>query len=202
MRFVRIRRPSPAMVVAMLALLVALGGTAGADPVGKVAALIKGNKIAANAITTKHVKNRSLLAGDFKAGQLPRGAAGPQGPGGAQGPQGPPGASGTSAAKYWAGVQSDASISRQSGGITVRLETNGNTTNHYLVKLPTDVTQCAYNATSGDMGTINNNQNILARVLAIARSADDNREIVVQVHSFAGGDFNPITDDFFVAIFC
>jgi hypothetical protein len=79
------------MVVALIAFSVALSSSAGANPVAGVSALIKGNKIAPNAITTKHVKNRSLLAADFKAGQLPRG---PAGPGGAQGPQGPPGPAG------------------------------------------------------------------------------------------------------------
>lgn len=83
------------MIVALIALSVALSGTAGADPVGKISALIGGKRIASNAITSKHVKNRSLLRVDFKGGQLPRGArgaAGPQGPQGGQGPGGPAGA--------------------------------------------------------------------------------------------------------------
>ena len=88
------------MLVALIALSVALGGTAGADPVGEISQLIRGKRIASNAITTKHVKNRSLLGADFKAGQLPRGARGasgpqgPQGPQGAQGPGGPAGPAG------------------------------------------------------------------------------------------------------------
>ena len=198
MSFLRIRRPSPAIVVAMLALLVAMSSSAGADPVGKVSALIRGNKIAPNAITTRHVRNRSLRGVDFARGQLPRGPAGPAGPAGGQGPPGPAGAS---AAKYWAGIQENASISRQSGGITANLETNGNTTNHYLVRFPADVRNCAYSVNGGDMGTINNNQNIVARVVVAARSGNDDNEIVVQVHSYAS-DFNPTTDDFFIAVFC
>src|SRR5215210_245287 len=97
MRTLRIRRPSPAMIVALVAFSVALSSSAGANPVTGVASLVKGSQIAKNAITTKHVKNGSLLAGDFKAGQLPRGATGaqgPQGPAGGQGPQGPAGAPG------------------------------------------------------------------------------------------------------------
>jgi hypothetical protein len=82
------------MVVAMVALSVALSSSAGANPVTGVASLIKGSQIAKNAITTKHVKNRSLLAKDFKAGQLPRGPAGPAGAAGAPGAQGPPGPAG------------------------------------------------------------------------------------------------------------
>jgi hypothetical protein len=101
------RRPSPAMVVACLALLVALSGTGYAVtalPAGSVGAAqlkdnaVKNTKIANNAVTSEKVRNRSLLAIDFMAGQLPRGAAGPQGqtgpagPAGAAGPAGPAGA--------------------------------------------------------------------------------------------------------------
>ena len=47
-------------------------------------------KVAPNAIRTGHVLNGSLLAEDFKAGQIPTGPAGPQGP---AGPAGAPGVS-------------------------------------------------------------------------------------------------------------
>jgi hypothetical protein len=84
-------RPSPSMVVACLALSVALGGT------GYAAITLPKNSVGAkqlkkNAVTSPKVKDRSLLARDFKQGQLPRGAkgdTGAQGPQGAQGPAGP-----------------------------------------------------------------------------------------------------------------
>lgn len=94
-----------ANTVASIALFVALGGGAYAAtklPAGSVGA----KQIRPNAVTSAHVKNRSLLAEDFKLGQLPAGkagAAGPAGPPGEQGtagatgaigPQGPPGTSG------------------------------------------------------------------------------------------------------------
>ena len=82
------------MIVALVAFSVALSSSAGANPVTGVASLVKGSQIAKNAITTKHVKNGSLLAGDFKAGQLPRGANGANGAPGPQGPQGPQGPAG------------------------------------------------------------------------------------------------------------
>jgi hypothetical protein len=44
-----------------------------------------------NAVTSPKVKNHSLLAKDFKAGQLPKGPKGSVGPRGATGPQGPAG---------------------------------------------------------------------------------------------------------------
>jgi hypothetical protein len=80
-------RPSPAMVIAIVALIVALGGT------GYAAIKLPANSVGTaqlkkDAVTSLKVKNGSLLAGDFKAGQIP---AGPQGPDGSPGPAGPAG---------------------------------------------------------------------------------------------------------------
>lgn len=72
------RRPSPALVVAFLALIVALGGTSYA--VAKLPKNSVGTKqLKNNSVTGAKVKDGSLVAGDFKAGQLPAGPAGPQG---------------------------------------------------------------------------------------------------------------------------
>lgn len=76
---IRIRRPSPALVVAFIALFVAGAGTAGA------ARLITGKQIKNSSITSSDIKDRSLLKKDFKPGQLPAGPAGPQGLQGAAG---------------------------------------------------------------------------------------------------------------------
>jgi hypothetical protein len=72
-----------ANVTATLALVVALGGTS-------YAAI----KLPANSVTSKTVKDRSLLSKDFKRGQLPAGKAGPAGPAGPQGAQGAQGFTG------------------------------------------------------------------------------------------------------------
>src|SRR6186997_1562875 len=82
---IRRLRPSPAMVVACIALLFAMTGA------GYAAGMLGPNTVGTkqlkkNAVISSKVKNGSLLKADFKRGQLP---AGPQGP---QGPQGPPGA--------------------------------------------------------------------------------------------------------------
>jgi hypothetical protein len=86
------RLPSPAIVVAAIALLVALGGTsiAAVSQVPRASVgtpqlknnAVTGAKIAASTITSADVKNGSLLRGDFKAGQIPAGPAGPPGPAG------------------------------------------------------------------------------------------------------------------------
>jgi hypothetical protein len=107
--------PSPAIVIAMIALFAALAGTSYAA-------------LARNSVTTIQVKDRSLLAKDFKSGQLPRGATGAPGPAGPAGPAGPTGPAG--AAKAYARVLAggdvddprargitDASVSHPSAGV-------------------------------------------------------------------------------------
>jgi len=98
----RLRRPSPAMGVALIALLVSLGGTGVAAvsllPAGSVDTMqlkddsVTRAKIAHESITSVLVKDGSLAAADFAAGQLP---AGPQGPPGPAGPKGDTGTFGS-----------------------------------------------------------------------------------------------------------
>jgi hypothetical protein len=88
-------RPSPAMVVAMLALFVALAGTSYAAV--KLPANSVGTKqIKANAVVSSKIKNGTLRRADFEPGALPllRGPQGPQGLPGIAGPQGPRGPEG------------------------------------------------------------------------------------------------------------
>jgi hypothetical protein len=96
----KIRAITPATVIASLALLFALSGTAvaGALITGKN---VKNNSIAGvdilnESLGSKDVKNGSLLPKDFKAGSLPAGPQGPAGQAGPAGPQGPAGANGVS----------------------------------------------------------------------------------------------------------
>jgi hypothetical protein len=114
-------RPSPALVVASIALAFALAGTGIAavaalplNSVGKgqlkknavISGKIKDGEvrsqdIANSTILTQDVRNGTLLRVDFKPNQLPTGPPGPQGP------QGPPGVSGLQ--------RTDASTSTDSG---------------------------------------------------------------------------------------
>lgn len=93
------RRPSAAGVLAAIAIFVALGSGAALALPGK--STVDKNDIQKAAVQSKHVKDGSLLARDFKAGQLPAGSRGPQGELGPPGPQGPAGPTA-------AGVQDDA----------------------------------------------------------------------------------------------
>jgi hypothetical protein len=70
--------------VAYVALFFALSG----------AAAVAATALPRNSVGTLQVKDHSLLAKDFKSGQLPRGARGPAGATGAAGPAGPAGPAG------------------------------------------------------------------------------------------------------------
>jgi hypothetical protein len=79
-----------ANVVASLAMFLALGGVGYAAV--KLPRNSVGNKqLKDDAVRSKEVKNGSLLKGDFKAGQLPRGAKGAPGTNGVDGHDGAPG---------------------------------------------------------------------------------------------------------------
>lgn len=74
----KIRRPSPALVIACIALFVALSGTGYA--VSKLPRNSVGSaQIKKNAVTGAKVMNGSLAAADFKRGELPAGAKGEKG---------------------------------------------------------------------------------------------------------------------------
>jgi hypothetical protein len=82
-----------ANVIATLALFLALGG--GAYAAFKLPKDSVGSKqLQADAVNSSKVKNRSLLANDFKAGELPAGAQGPQGIQGIKGDTGTQGTQG------------------------------------------------------------------------------------------------------------
>jgi hypothetical protein len=99
-----LRKPSPAMIVACLALLVALSGTGiaaatqlGRNSVGTLQlkdSAVTNAKVRNNAINSAKVAARSLLRSDFAPGQLPAGPVGPQGPAGPTGAAGPAGPAG------------------------------------------------------------------------------------------------------------
>jgi hypothetical protein len=85
MRRVLRHRPSPAMVVACIALVVALGGT------GYAAITLPRNSVGSrqlkpNAVTSAKVRNGALTAKDFQRSSLPRGPRGPAGPAGQSAP--------------------------------------------------------------------------------------------------------------------
>jgi hypothetical protein len=84
----RLRPPSPAMVVACLALAISLSGAAYAVSTALPRNSVGTVQLKNSAVNSAKVRNATLRAADFAPGQIPRGAQGPAGP------QGPPGTSG------------------------------------------------------------------------------------------------------------
>lgn len=106
----------PSILIAVLALFVAIGGTATA------AGLINGKKIKAGTVTAKSIKNQTITTAKistsalaaFAGDQGPRGERGPRGDKGPQGDQGEAGAPGTTA------LSSSVSKVAQPANITVQ----------------------------------------------------------------------------------
>jgi hypothetical protein len=190
------RRPSPALVVACLALAAALGGTG-------YAAIV----LPANSVGTKQLKNHSvvaakvmphsLLASSFRPGQVPSGPMGPAGPKGADGlagSAGPAGPKGDPATKLFATVK------RKAGGGGVELGPSsgvktlvrqGGGSGIYNLTFNQDVSNCAVLATPGGASLIDGEA-----------AADTTGGPGVTVQTF---DSNGDTDDldfFAVAVLC
>jgi hypothetical protein len=98
------RRIHSSHVTSLLALFVALSGTAWA------ASQITGASVKDGTLTGRDVRDRSLRAQDFRRGELPAGQQGPageQGPAGNPGPQGPAGGRGPEGPAGPAGPQGE-----------------------------------------------------------------------------------------------
>lgn len=129
----RSHRPSPAMVVALAALFVALGGSSYAALALKANSVssnhikdgqVKRSDIAKNAVNAGKVADFSLLAQDFKAGQLP---AGPKGDTGPQGQQGATGETGPAGTGIVARVRSTGAVTPATPAVYEEVPLTGNT---------------------------------------------------------------------------
>jgi hypothetical protein len=175
-------RPSPAMAVACLALLLVLGGT------GYAAA----TALPPNSVTTVQVKDFSLLARDFKRGQIPPGPVGPTGPTGPTGPAGPAGPAGPSgsASVKWALVRPDGGIAAQSGGITL----SSHTTGVFVLNFGSTVTGkpiMASGAFAGDGGSTDRGETVAGPCGAGAEgincaTTNTNQGVEIQTHNQLG----------------
>jgi hypothetical protein len=149
--FLKAFRPTPATVIATFALFVALAGT-GYAAITLPANSVGPRQLQNNAVTTSKVKNHSLLKVDWAAGQAPTGPRGPVGPpgppgspgaAGARGPTGPAGAPGSSSSGPWAVVNSNGSLARGSGVVSIVHSTTGD----YRVQFNKNIASCAWLAT-------------------------------------------------------
>jgi hypothetical protein len=145
--------------VALLALFLALGGTAFAA--GN--ALLPGNSVG-----TKQVINGSLQANDLSktARTALKGNRGPTGPAGAQGAtgttgatgaQGVQGAPGQSATKLFVALDADGTLTKNSGATLATKAGTG----VYRISFNTDITNCVYLGSAGeDAGGVSGDYNL------------------------------------------
>ena len=186
-----------ANVVSLMALFVALSGGAYALTIPKNsvgAKQLKENavtrsKIKRSAVTSSKVKDQSLLARDFKAGQLPRGE---QGVRGEQGIQGEP------ATRLWAVVNADTAspaIRRQSGAVGLERRSAG----VYDVRFNRSVRDCATSAVVAEnLGVGDFERTIIAFTGGDSPGPDDDEVLVGVLDSPNTGK----DTDFSVQVFC
>jgi hypothetical protein len=183
MRLPSIRRPSPSMAVAVMALVVASTGTSYATGLIGSADIknnsvqsqdiknrtIQGKDIKKGTIGAKQVKDGSLRARDFKEGQLPAGTAGPQGPAGVG---------------RWALVDAAGAIIAQSGGFSV--------TAAYptLAPMGADVTGLRANGNVYINAGENLANNGILAVVALQNTVDQNGDTITNGRA-PGEDANP-----------
>lgn len=179
---------TPGMLLAFMAVFIL--GTASAATAGS---LINGKKIKKGSIPY------SALSKDAK--KKLAGKAGPQGPAGA------PGAAGAAAARSWAFIKEDGSLGRSSGGVSSSYVTNGGTNKQYQVKFPGDISQCAYQVTTGDTDPIGNAFAVDGAVAGVTRSSSDASTIAITLwarntpqQTFVVG--NMVQSAFYVTLFC
>lgn len=131
--------PSPAIVIACIALLVALGGTGWAVTGGTSQKAGPAAKSKADARGPRGPRGPRGLRGL----RGPAGPAGPAGAAGAAGPAGPTGPAGPAATALWAFVDSTGTLIRNKGAVSALKLATG----QYQVIFNQDVTACSYEAT-------------------------------------------------------
>ena len=180
MRLPSIRRPSPSMAVAVMALVVASTGTSYATGLIGSADIrndsvqsrdikdrtIQGKDVKTGTIGAKQVKDGSLRARDFKEGQLPAGAQGPAGVG------------------RWALVDAAGAIIAQSGGFSVTVAYP------ILAPMGTDVTGLRANGNVYINAGENLADNGILAVVALQNTVDQNGDTITNGRA-PGEDANP-----------
>jgi len=179
-----------------LALAVALGGT------GYAAVTLPKNSVGTaqlkrGAVVAEKVKAHSLVAGNFKPGELPAGPTGPQGAqglAGAAGPAGPAGAQGNPATKLFATVTRNAAgggvhLGASSGVQTLVRQGGGSGT--YTLSFNQDVSRCAAVVSPGG-----------ATLMAGQATAQTTGGGGVTVRTFDSTGSPTDLDEFTLAVFC
>jgi hypothetical protein len=183
----RVRRPSPAMVVALLALCLALGGTAvAATKLSKNAVKTKNikngavteSKIAGNAVTEGKIAGNAVTEGKIASGAVSQGKLG------------------ASAKAIWVETElgSNTDIKNQSGGVTI---TDGPGNGQAIVNFGTDITNRAITVTpSINLGSVDVEY---GRCVDIGCGASTDNPNAINVLTFAS-DSGTLADSGFLAV--
>jgi hypothetical protein len=126
----RLARHVAGNAVAWIALFVALGGASYAA-VRIPANSVGTRQLKRNAVTSSRVKDRSLVAKDFRSGQLPKGATG------AAGAKGDPGATGPIGPSSATEAFVDGAITANAGAATTIATLNGLAAGAYVITAKT-----------------------------------------------------------------
>jgi hypothetical protein len=189
-------RPSPALVISLIALFVAMGG------IGYAAAKIGTSDIENGAVTTKKLHNKAVTTKKIKAnavtgakakessfGQVPDAAHADN----ASNLGGTP-ASGYESRIKWALVKADGSIIAQSGGISV---THSSGSNGYYLDFGSSVAGKGVSVTlhyndpnfNGEIVTAPcGGSGVPGGVTCVAAGTNDANHLYVQVHDSTGGN--------------
>jgi hypothetical protein len=174
------------MVVAMLALFVALTGTA----VATTSALITGKQIKNGSITGLDVRNRSLTPIDFRGSV--RGPLGLTGPKGDKGDKGETGAPGVAATKLFAHVTNMGVLTTtQQGAVGSVRDTLGS----YTVTFNRDLSGCVAIAQIGNIPTPGGGISVGAN----GRTSINGATVFVE---FRNPSFTLVDTEFNVVAFC
>jgi hypothetical protein len=182
--------PSPATVIACVALVFSLGGTGLAA--GSVSPQARGGSDVGASLANAQSEAQRGPRGPrgLRGKRGPRGPAGPAGATGAAGPAGPAGPAGAAATSLWASVDSAGTLVRNKGVASTQKLGIGD----YLVIFNQDVTPCIYQATLGGPTTaLAAGQITAAQRVAIAAG------VRVITQDSAGA---PADRAFFVSVFC
>lgn len=170
-----LRTPSPALVVSLVALFVALGGTSLA-----AASYINGKRIKPHSIPKNRLTGGAIKS--LRGAKGARGAAGAPGPKGDTGAAGTPGTAGENAVSLFVSTLESGTIVNSSGSVNVDAQGNGS----YIVTFPQDVSECVPSVSIG-----NTSANVLPAGFAAARAdgpinANDLDLVDVVTHNTAG----------------
>ncbi|MFL5825416.1 MAG: collagen-like protein [Thermoleophilaceae bacterium] len=190
------RRPSPSLVISLVALLLAATGTATAAGVIKIK---KPSQLGKNVVTSKALADgkavglRDLTKPARKKLAGKDGAPGPAGEPGGTGPQGDRGPKGDSPPALWGVVASNGALTQ--GNHAIASSRSG--TGTFLVSFDQDVSGCAYLATIGPRDSA------IATVAGEVTVTSGAAATDISVQTYAGDAANtPADRPFHLGVYC